>query len=120
MRPAEKLLIIASLVRTLYGQWKVRHLLPGLVMIMALFVMTTIMASATVVGGLWAAYHFLSIYALTPGYAVLLTGATALLIILILIQVTRSRIHALFHKMPQPTNPIDDAMDAFMDGLLAK
>jgi len=120
----EKLLAIASLGQRVYGRWLFQRLLSGIIVAAGLTIVTSVIISAFLVGGLWAAYFVLLHYGIGQLMAMMITGAIALMVIASLFFLTLSCLHHL-RRMPRMllkqsplTSRAMDALDAFSDGLM--
>jgi len=121
----EKLLAIASLGQRAYGRWLFQRLLSGIIVVAGLTIVTSVMLSAILVGGLWATYFSLLYYGIGQLMAMVITGALALMAMAALVFLTLSGLHHL-RRMPRTllkqlplTSRAMDALDAFTNGLMA-
>ncbi len=121
----DKLIAIASLGQKAYSRWLFRRLLSGIIVVAGLTIVTSIMVSAMLIGGLYALYFLLSGYGAEPQAAMIITGIMAglsigMLAILTLVglQHLRQMPRALLKRSPFTSGAMD-TLDAFTDGLMA-
>jgi len=121
----EKLLAIAGLTQRAYGRWLFQRLLSGIIVVAGLTIVTSIMVSAMLVGGFYAAYFALLHYGMQPQVAMIVIGTSAGLTIVILVILTlacllhlRRMPRALLKRLPL-TSHVMDTLNAFSDGLMA-
>jgi len=116
MGSVEKLVLAAGVGRNLYGRWRFRRLLAVVAMVGILAMTAAILLSALVIGGLYAIYVFL----LSQG-AQFLTALliAALLAVLLALSLFAMVLHTLRKLRASAATPIQEAADAFLDGLLS-
>lgn len=121
----EKLLAIAALGQRAYGRWLFKRLLSSIIMVTGLTIVTSIMGSAMLIGGLYAAYFTLLYYGIGQLMVMVIISILAILIIAILAFFTLACLRDL-RRMPQTlfkrspfTSRAMDTLDAFTDGLMA-
>lgn len=117
MRPAGKLLIAATIGRNLYGKWKFHHLLSAVISVAILAITAAVMISILIVGGFYAIYLTFMQNGFAPLDALLFTGTIALLLTGGLIAIIKKRVREL---KTMTSTPVGGAVDAFIDGFLAK
>ena len=119
----ETLLAIATLGQRTYGRWLFSRLLSGMIAIAGLVIVIAIMISAALTAALAALYYTLLSYQIGQLVAGLVTGISAIAIIMMLIILTLVCLHhlrqapkTLLKKSPFSSS-IMDTLDAFTDGL---
>lgn len=122
----DKLLAIVSLGQRAYGRWLFRRLLFSMLLVVGLTMVTVMVTSATLIGGLYATYFLLAGYGAEPQTAIMITGILATLVVALLSILTLSCLHRL-RRMPRTllkqsplTSRAMDTLDAFTDGLMAE
>ena len=119
----ETLLAIVNLGQRTYGRWLFSHLLSGMIAIAGLTIVIAIMISAALIATLAALYYTLLSYQIGQLVAGLVTGISAIAIIMMLIILTLACLNhlrqipkTLLQKSPLSSG-IMDTLDAFTEGL---
>ncbi len=122
----EQLFTIISLVQRIAGRNLIIRLLSHMVIIIGLLMVTALMISATLVGGLISAHVALLNNEVPPLLALIYIASAALFIIAALFAVIAWRLrclkkipHSIFGNSPFSSSAIA-TLDAFTDGLMAK
>jgi hypothetical protein len=120
------LLAILILIQKAHGKRQFTRLISHVVIVAGLLLVTAIMISATLIGGLINAHIALLNSDVSPILALLITGTTASLIIALLIigivwrlRCLRNIPQALYSRLPF-ANRAMDALDSFTAGLMAE
>lgn len=124
----QKLLAIASLGHAAYGNWAAQRLLSRMIVVTGmaagLAIVISIMVSAMLVGCLYGVYFALIQVGTEQYWAMLITGISALVVIIVLVYLLFVCLRRL-RKMPGTLltqSPITaralDTVGAFMDGLM--
>lgn len=118
------MLFITGLLRGLYGEWRFRRVMSGVVIMVSLTLVISGMVCTLLIGGTYAGYLALQQHGWEPLSALLCVGgvfatATALLIALAMTLVHRvSTIpHDIFKRSPALART-GETVEAFLDGLL--
>lgn len=117
MHPAEKLLFVAGVGRSMYSKWKVQRLITTAVTAAMCAVIAAVMISALAIGAFYVTYLSLVSTGATPVQATLLIGVILLLLISVLINIIRARIREL--RFPTSAR-VTETVDAFLDGFFSK
>ena len=119
----ETLLAIVTLGQRTYGRWLFQRLLSGMLAIAGLTIVIAIMISAALIATLAALYYTLLSYQIGHLVAGLVTGISAIAIIMMLIILTLACLNhlrqipkTLLQKSPLSSG-IMDTLDAFTEGL---
>lgn len=122
----ETLLAIANLGQRAYGRWLFQRLLSGIIVVAGLVMVTAMMISALLVGGLYVSYITLLHYGVGSDMAMMVVALSAVLIIVMLVILTLSCLHHL-HQIPktlfkQALSPSHTSavLCAFFDGFTTK
>lgn len=120
----ETLLAIVNLGQKSYGRWLFTRLLPGMIAIAGLTIVIAIMISVAFIILLAIEYSTLLSYRMDHQVAMVVTGISAIAIILMLIILTSAWLNnlrqvpkKLLQKSPLSSG-IMDTIDAFTDGLM--
>ena len=121
----EKILLIAGLSKELFGNLVLERVIPGAITVAGLVLVTAMMMSAMMIGGLYVAYLSLLLYT-DPHMAAFMTFMLAFLLVVILILIIIS-ILKYMRDMPKRilrekapfTSHIKETVDSFIDGLLS-
>ncbi len=122
MKAAGKMLVIAGIARGVYGQYRFRRLLSGIVAMAALILLTSMLLSAVLIGGFYSACVALIHAGWEPSAAIMLTGGLFMLTTVVCVAATLMCLRRLRGMQRQWFGkvPADAAIDAFLDGLLAE
>ena len=122
----EKLLALITILQRANGGRLLARLFSQMAIIMALVLVTAMMISATLIGGLIHAHAAFLNGGMSPFSSLIIIVASALLIITLLISVIAWRLQrlqqmsrTLFGKSPLTRRAVD-TLDAFIDGLTAE
>lgn len=116
MNPAEKLLLITGIGRSVCTHWRVRRVASAMLMLMVLAIILAALISGVMFTVFYTFYIFLLSQAVMPIAALLGTAGAAILVVLALAASIRSQLHML---APSGRHSIGDIADAFLDGLLS-
>lgn len=117
MHPSEKLLLIVGLGRNVYGRWKFQRMLSAALTAAVLAVIAAVLLAGLALGALYAAYLYGVARGIEPFYALMATGTAGLFLIFILLLAIRQALSHL--RFPAGTR-LNDAVDAFFDGLFSE
>jgi len=121
----DKLIALAAVAQNIYSRWLFRRLLSGMITIVILTIITAVMVSAMLIGGLYFIYQALlhlgmEPYLATLGITVIVMASVLLFmfIILVLLRRLREMPRWLLKRKVPPVSHANDVVNAFLDGFL--
>ena len=123
MSAAGKVAVIAGLIHSLYGHWRLQRLLSGVMMVVGLTIVTSMLIGMMLIGGFYAAYFALVDYGLGPLQALLLIGLSTLLAVVVLMVALWLYMRRMPKRLVRASPLMDyanETVDAFFDGFMAE
>lgn len=119
----DKLIALAAVAQNIYSRWLFRRLLSGMITIAILTIITSVMVSAMLIGGLYFIYKALlhlgmEPYLATLGITVIVIASVLLFmfIILVLLRRLREMPRRLLKRKALHISHANNVVNAFLDG----